>query len=103
MTDRSNNIFESLETIKEYRWVFPLVFLVLTISKDFIKSIIGSPTYNIIITCIISILGIYIIYQLIGYIKNNDRYNIKNMKKEFMISFIMIVATLIYSIYLLTI
>ena len=103
MTDKSNNLFENLEMLKEYSWILPLVFLILTISKNFIKSIIGSFTYNIIIICIMSILGIYIIYQLIEYIKNNDSYDIKNMKKELILSSIMILATVTFLISLLII
>ena len=80
MTDKSNNLFENLEMLKEYRWVLPLVFLVLTISKNFIKSIIGSFAYNIIIICIMSIAGIYILYQFIEYIKyKNILYSTGNI------------------------
>lgn len=103
MTNKSNNLFENLEILKEYKWVLPLVCLVITTSKDFIKSIIGSFTYNIIITCVMSILGIYVLYQLIEYIKNDDRYDIKNMKKELIVYFIMILITVIYLISLFTI
>ena len=103
MTNKSNNLFENLEILKEYRWVLPLVCLIITISKDFIKSIIGSFTYNIIITCTMSILGIYVLYQLIEYIKNNDRCDIKNMKKELIVYFIMIFITVIYLISLFTV
>jgi len=98
LTNKSNNLFENLEILKEYRWVLPLICLIITISKDFIKSIIGSFTYNIIITCTMSILGIYVLYQLIEYIKNDDRYDIKNMKKELIVYFIMIFITIIYLI-----
>ena len=101
MTDKSNNLFENLETLKEYRWGFPLVFLVLTISKNFIKSIIGSFAYNIIIICIMSIAGIYILYQFIEYIKYTERYDIKNLKKELILSSVMILLTIIYLISLL--
>ena len=103
MKDKSNNLFENLEILKEYKWVLPLVYLIITISKDFIKSIIGSFTYNIIITCTMSILGIYVLYQLIEYIKNNDRCDIKNMKKELIVYFIMIFITVIYLISLFTV
>ena len=101
MTDKSNNLFENLEMLKEYRLVLPLVFLVLTISKNFIKSIIGSFAYNIIIICIMSIAGIYILYQFIEYIKYNERYDIKNLKKELILSSVMILLTIIYLISLL--
>ncbi|MCC3669356.1 hypothetical protein [Terrisporobacter mayombei] len=103
MTDKSNNLFENLETVKEYRWVLWLAFLIITISKDIIKNTIGLATYNIVITCIMSIFGIYILYQLIEYIKYNNTYNIKNMKKELILSFIMILATVIFLIFLLII
>jgi len=103
LTNKSNNLFENLEILKEYRWVLPLICLIITISKDFIKSIIGSFTYNIIITCTMSILGIYVLYQLIEYIKNNDRCDIKNMKKELIVYFIMIFITVIYLISLFTV
>ena len=103
MKDKSNNLFENLEMLKEYRWVLPLVFLVLTIFKNFIKSTIGLFTYNIIIICIMSVAGGYILYQFIEYIKSNDRYDIKNMKKELTFSFIIILVTIIYLISLLII
>ena len=98
MSDKSNDLFENLEILKEYKWLLMLVCLIITISKDFIKNIIGSFTYNTIITYIMSILGIYVFYQLIKYIKNNDKYDIKNMKKELIIYFIMILITVIYLI-----
>ena len=103
MKYKSNNLFENLEMLKEYRWVLPLVFLVFTIFKNLIKSDIGLFTYNIIIICIMSVMGIYILYQFIEYIKYNDRYDIKNMKKELILSFIMILVTIIYLTYLLII
>jgi len=103
LTNKSNNLFENLEILKEYKWVLPLICLIITICKDFIKSIIGSFTYNIIITCTMSILGIYVLYQLIEYIKNNDRCDIKNMKKELIVYFIMIFITVIYLISLFTV
>ena len=103
MTDKSNNLFENLETVKEYRWVLWLAFLIISISKDIIKNTIGLATYNIIITCIMSIAGIYILYQFREYIKNNDNYDIKSMKKELILSYIMILATVIFFISLLII
>ena len=103
MTDKSNNLFENLETVKEYRWILWLTFLIITISKDIIKNTIGLATYNIIITCIMSISGIYILYQFIEYIKYNSTYDIKNMKKELIFSSIMILATVIFLIFLLII
>lgn len=96
MTKKSNNLFENLEILKEYRWILPLVCLILTISKNFIKSIIGSFAYNIIIICIMTIVGIYILYQLIEYIKNNDNYDIKNMKRELICYSLMILFTVTY-------
>ena len=66
--DKSNNLFDNLDMLKEYRWVLPLVFLIITISKNVIKSIIGSFTYNIIIICVMAIVAIYILCQLIKYI-----------------------------------
>ena len=80
MTDKSNNLFENLETVKEYRWVLWLAFLIITISKDIIKNTIGSATYNIIIACIMSIAGIYILYQFREYIKNNDNIELISYK-----------------------
>ncbi len=103
LTDKSNNLFENLETLKEYRWFLWLVFLIITIFKDIIKNTIGSSIYNIIITCIMSIAGIYILYQFIEYIKNNDSYDIKNMRKELILSSIMILTTVIFLIFLLII
>ena len=76
--------------------ILPLVCLILTISKNFIKSIIGSFAYNIIIICIMTIVGIYILYQLIEYIKNNDNYDIKNMKRELICYSLMILFTVTY-------
>ena len=103
MTDKSNNLFENLETLKEYKWVLPLVFLIITVSRGFIKNIIVSLAYNIIIICIMSIFGIYILYQFIEYIKYNDSYDIKSKKKELILCSVMILATVIYLIFLLII
>lgn len=50
-----------------------------------------------------SIAGIYILYQFREYIKNNDNYDIKSMKKELILSYIMILATVIFLISLLII
>ena len=103
MGDKLNNLFDNLDTLKEYRWVLPLVFLILTISKNFIKSIIGSFTYNIIIICVMAIVGIYILCQLIKYIKYNENYDIKNMKRELICYSLMILFTATYLAFLLII
>lgn len=50
-----------------------------------------------------SVAGGYILYQFIEYIKSNDRYDIKNMKKELTFSFSIILVTIIYLISLLII
>lgn len=103
MKNKSNNIFENLEIVKEYRWVLWLLILLSIISKNLIQSMIGLTLYKIIITFTMSIVGIYILYQFIQYIKNNDSYDIKNIKKELLICFSVIIFTVIYLIYLLTI
>ena len=43
------NFYENPEKFKEHRWIMLLVICGLTVSKDFIKRIIGANTYNIII------------------------------------------------------
>ena len=103
MGDKSNNLFDNLDTIKEYRWVLALVFLILTISKNFIKSIIGSFTYNIIIICVMAIVGVYILCQLIEYLKFNIKYDIKNMKRELISYSIIVLFTVTYLAFLLII
>ena len=103
MGDKSNNLFDNLDIIKEYRWVLLLVFLIITISKNFIKSIIGSFTYNIIIICVMVIVGIYILCQLIEYLKYNKKYDIKNMKRELIYCSIITLFTVTYLAFLLII
>ena len=82
--------------IKEYKWILLLVVLIITISKDIIKNMIGSTIYNIIVICVMSIGGVYVLPQFIQYIKCNDSYDIKSMKKELMIFCIMILVTIIF-------
>ena len=96
MTDKSNNLFENLDTVKEYRWIVLLIFITLIIAKDFIKSTILSFIYNMIIICIMSILGIYVTYQFIEYMKNNYKYDIKDIKRVLIGNILMILATVIY-------
>ena len=103
MTDKSNNLFENLDTVKEYRWIVWLIFLTLIIAKDFIKSTILSFIYNMIIICIISILGIYVTYKFIEYMKNNDKYDIKDMKRVLIGNILTILATVIYLVSLLVV
>lgn len=103
MKNKSNNLFENSEKIKEHRWILLLVFLIITISKGIIKNVIGADTYNIIIIFIMSAFGIYLGDQFIEYVKNNEKYDIKNMKKELIICFFMILATVIYLGFLLII
>ena len=50
-----------------------------------------------------SIGGIYVLSQFIEYIKCNDSYDIKSMKKELMIFCIMILVTIIFLMSLLII
>ena len=64
--------------------------------KDFIKSTILSFIYNMIIICTISILGIYVTYKFIEYMKNNDKYDIKDIKRVLIGNMLMILATVIY-------
>lgn len=101
MTDKSNNLFENLDTVKEYRWIVWLIFLTLIIAKDFIKSTILSFIYNMIIICIMSILGIYVTYQFIEYMKKNDNYDIKDRKRVLIGNILTILATVIYLVSLL--
>ena len=101
--DKSNNLFDNLDMLKEYRWVLPLVFLIITISKNVIKSIIGSFTYNIIIIGVMAIVAIYILCQLIKYIKYNENYDIKNIKRELICYSLMILFTATYLAFLLII
>ena len=101
--DKSNNLFDNLDMLKEYRWVLPLVFLIITISKNVIKSIIGSFTYNIIIICVMAIVAIYILCQLIKYRKYNENYDIKNIKRELICYSLMILFTATYLAFLLII
>ena len=103
MTDKSNNLFENLDTVKENRWFVLLIFLTLIIAKDFIKSTILSFIYNMIIICIMSILGIYVTYQFIEYMKNNDKYDIKDMKRVLIGNILTILATVIYLVSLLVV
>ena len=103
MTDKSNNLFENLDTVKEYRWIVWLIFLTLIIAKDFIKSTILSFIYNMIIICIMSILGIYVIYQFIEYMKKNDNYDIKDRKRVLIGNILTILATVIYLVSLLVV
>ena len=101
MTDKSNNLFENLDTVKEYRWIVWLIFLTLIIAKDFIKSTILSFIYNMIIICIMSILGIYVTYEFIEYMKKNDNYDIKDRKRVLIGNILTILATVIYLVSLL--
>ena len=101
MTDKSNNLFENLDTVKENRWIVLLIFLTLIIAKDFIKSTILSFIYNMIIICIMSILGIYVTYQFIEYMKKNDNYDIKDRKRVLIGNILTILATVIYLVSLL--
>lgn len=103
MTDKSNNLFENLDTVKEYRWIVWLIFLTLIIAKDFIKSTILSFIYNMIIICIMSILGIYVTYQFIEYMKKNDNYDIKDRKRVLIGNILTILATVIYLVSLLVV
>ena len=103
MTDKSNNLFENLDTVKENRWIVLLIFLTLIIAKDFIKSTILSFIYNMIIICIISILGIYVTYKFIEYMKKNDNYDIKDRKRVLIGNILTILATVIYLVSLLVV
>ena len=63
------NLFENQQKIKENRWIIWLVFLLITVCKDFVKKVIGINTYNVIIIFMMTLIGIYIIYGFIEYIK----------------------------------
>ena len=103
MTDKSNNLFENLDTVKENRWIVLLIFLTLIIAKDFIKSTRLSFIYNMIIICIMSFLGIYVTYQFIEYMKKNDNYDIKDRKRVLIGNILTILATVIYLVSLLVV
>ena len=97
------NLFENQQKIKENRWIILLVFCGLTVSKDFIKRIIGANTYNIIIVCIMSLIGIYLTYGFIEYIKKNEEYDMKKDKSSIIISSMMILLSTSYLAFLLII
>ena len=66
---RALDLFENPQKIKENRWIIWLVFLLITVCKNFIKKVIGINTYNVIIIFMMTLIGIYIIYDFIEYIK----------------------------------
>lgn len=96
-------LYENPQNIKEHRWIILLVFFVSTVSKGFIKRIIGVNTYNIIIVSIMSLIGIYLIYGFIEYIKKNKKYDMKKDKLNIIISSVMILLTTSYLAFLLII
>ena len=87
------NFYENPEKFKEHRWIMLLVICGLTVSKDFIKRIIGANTYNIIIVCIMSLIGIYLTYG----------YDMKKDKSSIIISSMMILLSTSYLAFLLII
>jgi len=97
------SLYENPQKIKENRWIILLVFFVITVSKDFIKRIIGANTYNIIISCIMSLIGIYLVYAFIEYIKNNEKHDMKKDKLGIIIYSMMILLTTSYLAFLLII
>ena len=66
---RALDLFENPQKIKENRWIIWLVFLLITVCKNLIKKVIGINTYNVIIIFMMTLIGIYIIYGFIEYIK----------------------------------
>lgn len=103
MTDKSKNLFESAEKIKEYRWAIFLTFFLANVCKGAIANVIGSFSYNLIIILIAIIAGVYMECELVSYIKNSEKYDIKNVKKELIYGSIMIFITVMYLGFLLTI
>ena len=97
------NFYENPEKFKEHRWIMLLVICGLTVSKDFIKRIIGANTYNIIIVCIMSLIVIYQTYGFIEYIKKNEKYDMKKDKSSIIISSMMILLSTSYLAFLLII
>ena len=97
------NLFDNQQKIKENRWIIWLVFLLITVCKDFIKKVIGINTYNVIIIFMMTLIGIYIIYGFIEYLKNNEKYDMKKDKLGIIISSIMILLTTSYLAYILII
>ena len=60
---RALDLFETPQKIKENRWIIWLVFLLITVCKNFIKKVIGINTYNVIIIFMMTLIGIYIIIR----------------------------------------
>ncbi|MFQ7521201.1 MAG: hypothetical protein ACLSWP_12425 [Terrisporobacter sp.] len=100
---RALDLFENPQKIKENRWIIWLVFLLITVCKNFIKKVIGINTYNVIIIFMMTLIGIYIIYGFIEYLKNNEKYDMKKDKLGIIISSIMILLTTSYLAYILII
>lgn len=95
MKDRLINLFENSEKLKEHRWTIHLVILGIILFKDFIKKIIGSSIYNIIIICTMILIWLSLIYGCIGYIKQHEEYDIK--KDRFSIIYFSIMTSIILS------
>ena len=93
-------IHRKLKKIDGLLW---LVFLLITVCKNFIKKVIGINTYNVIIIFMMTLIGIYIIYGFIEYIKKNAKYDMKKDKLGIIISSIMILLTTSYLAYILII
>ena len=100
---RALDLFENPQKIKENRWIIWLVFLLITVRKNFIKKVIGINTYNVIIIFMMTLIGIYIIYGFIEYLKNNEKYDMKKDKSSIIISSMMILLSTSYLAFLLII
>ncbi|MBO3444912.1 hypothetical protein [Clostridium sp. CCUG 7971] len=100
-----NELNDLNKKLKEWKWLIPLIFLVITVSKGFIIDIIGRNTYNIIIFSIIFLFGAYLEYSLIKAIKSYKDFEFKILEKEknFIITSILIFITMIYIAVLLII
>ncbi|MGX4600055.1 hypothetical protein [Faecalimicrobium sp. JNUCC 81] len=98
-----NELNDLNKRLKEWKWLILLIFLVITVSKDFIIDIICKSTYNIIIFSIIFLFGAYLEYCLIKNIKSSKDFEFKILEKNFIITSILIFITMIYIAVLLTI
>lgn len=90
------SLYEDIEKIKKYKWRILLVFLVITSIQEFVKRIIEINTYNIILACTIILIGIYLIYGFIGYIKKSEKYDMKKDKLNIIISSVIILLISVY-------
>lgn len=104
-----NKELENLSAkLREWRWLILLIVLVLSTVNTLILDIRAKKIYRITIILVAVLLFIYLEYNFVKYakrqyVKNSENPNCRNIKLDMILGSMVVLGTVVYFTFLLTV